>query len=226
MKWALFLGFQISVFAFLMVYVLKALAWGRQAPQGTARSRKCPPALLCRAAGDIILLRRLLRVNDVLWVGEWVFHVSLLLVLLRHLRYFLEPVPDCIAALAIPGVVAAWLLPAALVYILAMKLFIEKRAYASTYNFFLLALILLMSVSGLLMKYIFRADLVEVKYFALGLVTFQAHLPPGSLLFLLHFIVFLVLLASMPSHVFAAPLTMLEARQRDEELPYLMHEEK
>jgi len=29
---------------------------------------------------------------------------------------------------------------------------------------------------------------------------------------------------SLPTHIFAAPLTMIEARQRDDELPYLMHE--
>ena len=42
---------------------------------------------------DVVFLGRVFVVNPALWFGEWVFHASFLLVLLRHLRYFLDPVP-------------------------------------------------------------------------------------------------------------------------------------
>jgi len=71
--------------------------------------------------------RRLLSVNDVLWLGEWVFHASLLVLFLGHLRYVLDPVPAIIAAMEIPARVAAWLLPASLFYIGVMKIIVERN---------------------------------------------------------------------------------------------------
>jgi hypothetical protein len=105
-----------------------------------------------------------------------------------------------------------------------MKIIIEKKPYVSSYNFMLLGLVMVSCVSGILMKYSFPADLAGIKLFTVGLVTFRVVAPPVSLVFLVHFFAFLVLLASLPTHMFAAPLTMIGARQREDDLPYLMHE--
>jgi nitrate reductase gamma subunit len=163
-------------------------------------------------------------VNDVLWLGEWVFHASLLVLFLSHLKYILDPVPAIIASMEIPARVAAWLLPASLLYIGVMKIIVEKKAYVSSYNFVLLGLMMVSGISGLLMKYSLRTDLAGIKHFTMGLVTFHVVMPPESLAFLFHFFVFLALLTGLPTHMFAAPLTMIEAREREEELRYLVHE--
>jgi hypothetical protein len=217
--------FYICYFFFLAGYLMKMIMWVREAPLPAPPRKAMSLATFLRGLADILLLRRLLRANDSLWLGEWIFHASLFVVFLRHLRYVLEPVPPVITALEVPGIVAAWLLPASLLYVGFMKIFIEKKPYFSSYNFYLLGLLLVLSVSGLIMKYIFRADLADVKHFALGLVSFHAGQIPSSYVFLLHFIVFLILLPGLPAHMVAAPLTMLEARQREDELPDLMHEE-
>lgn len=202
------------------------LTWAEKAEQQTPPGKKLSLCSFLKAALDILLLRRLLKVNDVLWVGEWIFHMSLLILMLRHLRYFLEPVPGLVAALEIPGIIAAWLLPASLLYICIMKLLIEKKPYLSSYNFILLGIVMALCISGLLMKYVFPSDLVDIKYFTLSLVTFRSADPPADITFLSHFLFFLVLLLSLPAHIVAAPLTLLDARLRDEELPYLLHEKE
>ena len=69
-----------------------------------------------------MFLRRLLVVNPALWVGEWVFHAALFVVVLRHLRYFMNPVPAWVVWAQTPGWIAGFLLPAALLYILAVRL--------------------------------------------------------------------------------------------------------
>jgi nitrate reductase gamma subunit len=181
-------------------------------------------SIFLKALVDILLLRRLLRVNDALWLGEWVFHVSLLVLFISHLKYLLDPVPAVVAAMEIPARVAAWLLPFALIYIGIRKVIIEKKAYVSSYNFMLLGLVTVSCVTGLLMKYWYRADMAGIKQLTMGFVTFHVVAPPVNLTFLVHFFAFLVLLASLPTHIFAAPLTMIGARQREDELPYLMHE--
>lgn len=193
-----------------------------------APCRNCRPIVRpsCRAAigaaGDIFFLTRLLRANDVLWAGEWLFHFSFLFVLLRHLRFLLEPVPSWVAFIQPAGVVAGYLLPAALIYILIYKLAAE-RSYSPLYNLFLLILIFLLSSTGIILSTIARADLIAVKAFALGILHFAPQPFPGSPVLLLHFLLFTILVFSLPTHIIAAPLVMLEFREREECSARILH---
>ena len=45
-----------------------------------------------RVAREVVLFESLFRSNKWIWLFGWMFHVALALVLLRHLRYFTEPV--------------------------------------------------------------------------------------------------------------------------------------
>jgi hypothetical protein len=123
------------------------------------------------------------------------------------------------------GIIAGYLLPIALGYIVIMKIFIEKKKYVSTYNFFLIAIIFAIGVTGLLMKIVFRPDIVGIKEFIIGAVTFRFADVPESVPFTIHFLMFLVMLVWLPTHIFAAPLTIAAARQRDELIKGLVHEE-
>src|SRR5208337_855818 len=95
---------------------------GRGKPGAVSRA-SCPVVL--KWAGDIFFFTRLLKTNDVLWLGEWLFHCSFLFVVMRHLRYVLNPVPGCVVLAQQAGIIAGYLLPAALLYILAVKLAVE-----------------------------------------------------------------------------------------------------
>lgn len=183
------------------------------------------PRTIIRAAGDILFLRRLLNVNDCLWLGEWVFHVSFVFVVLRHARYFVNPVPRWIWELQVPGIIAGYVLPLSLTYILVMKMFIEKKQYVSSYNLFLVLMLLVLSASGLLMFTSYPTDIIAAKDFAMGVVTFIPAALPHGMLFSLHVIIFLLLAAYLPAHVFSAPLVMLDARRREEGLDMVMHED-
>ena len=88
----------------------------------------------------------------------------------------------------------------------------------------LLGLLFAISTLGLLMYLDFKPDLVGVKLFILGILSFAPQPLPQSLLFLAHFILVLVLVLLLPSHIFTAPLVMFEARKRDQALRGVMHE--
>ncbi len=150
--------------------------------------------------------------------------MSVVLVIMRHLRYFINPIPRWLWALQTPGIIAGCILPLSLLYIFINKLTAEKRHYVSSYNFFLLCLLLLLSASGLLMLWAFPTDIVAVKIFMLGIFTFMPATAPDSLLFVSHFSIFLLFLAFLPSHVFAAPLVIIEARLRAKEQQEVLHE--
>ncbi len=88
----------------------------------------------------------------------------------------------------------------------------------------LLGLVLGASVIGLLMQTMFKPDLVDVKLFIYGMVRFAPAAAPGSILFLAHFVLVLVLVLLLPTHIFTAPFVMLDARKRGQVLRLVMHE--
>ncbi len=211
--------------AFWLRFCSHALVWWRAVRRlpgpETGRPRLKTAAL---AAGDIVLFGRLFLVNPALWLGEWVFHVSLLLVLLRHLRFFLDPVPDWVWSIQQAGLIAGYVLPLALIYILVIRLLTKRERYASTANMLLLALVLCISLLGLSMRLWMTPNLVDAKLFALGLAHLKPVAPPASLWFAAHFGLVLVLVLFLPSHIFTAPLVMIEARKREQALHGVMHE--
>jgi len=212
--------------AFWLRFLGHALAWWKAAQRlvepvaPRARVKAC-----ALAATDIVFFNRLFRVNPGLWFGEWVFHATLTLVLLRHLRYMLNPVPACIWWVQLPGLIAGYVLPFSLLYILFIRLFTNQEKYASPRNVFFLGLVLVISCIGLLMQTLFKPDIVGVKLFILGLLGFSSATVPHSILFVLHFSLVLVLIPLLPTHIVTAPLVMMEARKREQALPLVIHGE-
>ena len=181
------------------------------------------PFLFLRMAGDVLFLTRLLKANDLLWIGEWTFHASFLLVLLRHLRFFLTPVPEWVWHFQTIGLIAGYILPLSLFAILIMKA--REAGYFPFYNLFLVILLLFISATGLLMQDVLRSDIVNIKGFMTGIFTFNPAASPDGMLFTLHFSLVLVFAALLPSHIFTAPFVIVEARRREEGMTTLIHDE-
>jgi nitrate reductase gamma subunit len=203
--------------------------WWRAAGRLTSAAgprRVFEPEACAFTALDVIFLGRVFAVNPALWFGEWVFHASFLLVLLRHLRYFLDPVPAWVWSVQTPGLIAGYVLPLSLAYILVIRLLTTREKYASPANVALLSLVLAISSIGVLMHLAFKPNLVDAKLFVFGIMRFSPHPAPDSMFFTVHFVLFLVLVLLLPTHIFTAPMVMYEARKRDLALRGLMHEEE
>lgn len=221
---ALTFAYYLSMLFFFGNYMAKVLIWIKSKTVNETMSHKLTMKTMVMAVCDILSFRRLLIVNDLLWIGEWTFHVSFVVVILKHLRYFLDPVPQWVWALQTPGIIAGYVLPVSLVYIFIVKFLVESKKYVSSYNFLLLVLILLLSVSGLLMKTINHPDIVSVKTFIMGIVTFGPTAVPGSAFFIFHFMLILALIVNLTTHIFAAPISLIGAREREENFNQVMHE--
>jgi nitrate reductase gamma subunit len=227
MGWLIVIATYAVIAAFYVRLGVHALRWAEAAWRAPHTPRPGVTAMLRDAAWaalDIVLLRRLFVANPALWFGEWVFHASLALVLLRHLRYFTEPAPAWVAWAQTPGWLAGFLLPAALLYVLALRLLPGREPFSSRANVLLLLDLLGIAATGLLLSTRHRVDLVQVKLYALGTVTFRPVAPPADWLLAAHLALVLALAASIPSHAFTAPLTLLEARRRDREREAILHE--
>ncbi len=187
---------------------------------------RSPLKVLAVALLDIIFLRRLLRVNRTLWFGEWAFHVSFILVVLGHLRYIIEPVPSLFIHLNCISKHAGYVLPLSIIYIVLVRLKInEKGDYFSKKNLLLVTLLFTMGITGIIMRFFVRQDIIDIKHYVLGILSFNLNPLPGSPFFIIHYILFLAVLLYLPSHIIAAPMIMIEARRREDTFLPLGHEE-
>ncbi|MDY6831922.1 MAG: sulfate reduction electron transfer complex DsrMKJOP subunit DsrM [Thermodesulfobacteriota bacterium] len=155
----------------------------------------------------------------VLWVAALAFHYAFAVTLLRHLRFFFEPVPMVIQLLesadaffrveffspyfviGLPGVYASGLvLLGALLVLLGRRIFLSQVRYISlAADFFPLFLIIGIAASGILMRYFAKVDITAIKTFAMGLVTFKPVPPDGvGALFYVHLFLVSVLTAYFP----------------------------
>jgi nitrate reductase gamma subunit len=227
MGWLIVVATYAVIAAFYVRLALHALTWWeavRRSPGTTSAAGAGRVRAIVGSIGDIVLLRRLVVANPALWLGEWGFHAALILVILRHLRYFVNPVPAWVICVQTPGWIAGFLLPAALGYILVIRLLTRREQYSSPVNLLLLADVFAIGVSGLLMSTRYRVDVAAVKIFAIGIVSFRPSPPPLTPLFVVHLALVLALVLYVPSHVFTAPLVLLDARGRENELRRVLHD--
>jgi nitrate reductase gamma subunit len=133
-----------------------------------------PAGVVLRMVREVALFESLFRSNLWIWLFGWVFHAALLLVLLRHLRYFTEPVWSWVAWIQPFGIYAAFGMVAGLAALWARRFLVARIRYISTpSDHLMLALLIGIGVTGLLMKFVDRTDIVQVKAFFLGLMRFD-----------------------------------------------------
>lgn len=145
-----------------------------------------------------------------LWLFAFIFHYSFLVVVLRHLRFFTEPVPGFVNTLesvdgflqvGLPGLyLSGVLLLAGATLLLLRRILLPKLNYISrAADYFPLLLIIGIAITGLMMRYFTRVDVIKVKELAMGLVTFHWMVPEGiGSLFFVHLFLVSTLLAYIP----------------------------
>jgi len=145
-----------------------------------------------------------------LWVAALAFHYSFLTVLIRHLRLFTEPVPSLVNLIAsvdgffqitVPALqISGIVLLAAVAYLLLRRVVIPQVRYISLpADYFPLFLIMGIAITGILMRYFFKVDMVKVKELTMGLASFHPTVPEGiGVMFYIHLFLVSTLFAYFP----------------------------
>jgi nitrate reductase gamma subunit len=132
------------------------------------------PGVVFRMFREVVFFESLFKGNLWTWAMGAAFHFGMALVLFRHLRYFTEPVPFVVALAQPFGIYAGFAMAAGLAGLWARRFLVERIRYISTVSdHLMLALLLLIAVTGLGMKFVFHTDIVGVKTFFLGLMSFD-----------------------------------------------------
>mgnify|MGYP001059977960 CR=1 FL=1 len=145
-----------------------------------------------------------------LWLAGLTFHYAFLTVLVRHSRFFTEPIPffvkwieelDGLFAIAVPTVYMTDVaLVLAVTYLFLRRVVIPQLRYISLpADYFPLFLILGIAITGIITRHFSKVDLLGVKNLAMGLFTFKPVVPDGiGLAFFVHLFLVCVLVAYFP----------------------------
>lgn len=152
-----------------------------------------------RMLKEVTVFESLFKSNKWIWLFGWVFHAALLLVLLRHLRYFTEPVWGWVALLQPFGIYAGFAMLAGLAGLWARRVLVDRVRYISSpSDHLMLALLAAIAASGLAMKYLMHTDIVAVKAFFLGLMYLDWQPLPADPVLLIHLTLVAVLMIVFP----------------------------
>lgn len=163
--------------------------------------------VVLRMMREVVLFESLFRGNKWTWIFGWIFHFGLLLVTLRHLRYFIEPVWFPIELVQPFGIYGGMAMVVGLGGLWARRFLVDRVRYISApSDHLILALLVLIGCTGLLMKFVFHTDIVEIKAFFMGLYAYDFQPLPSDPLLLLHlFLVALLLIIFPYSKLLHAP---------------------
>jgi nitrate reductase gamma subunit len=143
--------------------------------------------VVLRMFREVVFFQSLFRSNKWIWWFGWMFHVALLLIVARHLRYFTEPVWSWVALIQPFGIYAAFAFVFGLAALWVRRIVVERVRYITGPSDHLMIIMLLgIAGSGLGMKYGAHTDIVAVKAFMLGLMYFDWQPLPADPPVLIH----------------------------------------
>lgn len=152
-----------------------------------------------RMAREVIFFESLFKSSKWTWIFGWTFHMALLLVLLRHLRYFQEPVWLPVVLVQPFGTYAGFVLVASLCGLWARRWLVDRVRYISTVSdHLMLVLLLAIGFSGLGMRFFAHTDIVAVKIFILGLLRLDLQPLPADPVLLVHLTLVTLLMFIFP----------------------------
>lgn len=154
--------------------------------------------VVVRMLREVFLFESLFKATRWTWLFGWVFHFSLLVVVITHLKYFTDPVWGWVVWLLPFGHYAALAMMASLAGLLIRRIVVARVRYISApSDYLMLLLFLAIGGSGLLMSRVFVPDILALRQFALGL-PFQLNPLPGHVLLILHLLLVGLLLLIFP----------------------------
>lgn len=128
--------------------------------------------VVMRLFREVVFFESLFKGTKWTWIFSWIFHMALLLVLLRHLRYFIEPdwVPAAVwtmIKLVQPfGAYAGFAMVLGLAGLFLRRIFVDRVRYISAPSDYLMLLMLMViGFSGLMMSFVLHTDIVAIKQF-------------------------------------------------------------
>lgn len=143
--------------------------------------------VVLRMLREVTLFESLFKSNKWTWAFGWMFHAAMLLVLMRHLRYFTEPVWFWVGIVQPYGLYAGFAMVAGLGGLWLRRLAVERVRYITgPSDHLMLALLGGITLSGLAMRYVLHTDIIALKAFILGVLYLDWQSMPSDPILIVH----------------------------------------
>ena len=163
-------------------------------PAPTSRS-----GVVFRMIKEVTIFESLFKSNKWIWLFGWMFHFGLLLVLLRHLRYFTDPVWWWVELLQPFGKYASFAMIIGLGGLLLRRIVVDRVRYISAPSDYLMLLLIIgIGVTGVLMTFVTHTDIVTLKSYLLGLMVFDIRTMPTDVVLVVHLSLVILLMVIFP----------------------------
>ena len=160
--------------------------------------------VVVRMASEVVLFNSLFKSNKWIWIFGWMFHLSLLLAFIRHLRYVISPDSFLMPIIGFEmiqafGKYAGFAMLVGLAGLLARRIVVDRVRYISSpSDYLMLILILGIAATGMMMSFVNHVDIVMLKQFMLGLLVFNIQPLPSDTVLLVHLTLVIVLMVIFP----------------------------
>lgn len=197
----------ILVFAVGMIYRVRS--WYKTPQPGKMTLFPAPASATRSVVAEALLFPSLFRGDRTLWAISWVFHATLALVLLGHIRVFtavadrvlmaLGMGPEAIDAMSanVGGAAGVVLLVSGILLLLRRVTLQRVREISGVPDFFALLLLIAIVVTGDLMRFGEHFDLAQTRVWAMSLLTFSPEIPQQGA-FLVHALLAILLIMYIP----------------------------
>ena len=165
----------------------------------TTPAPKTRSGVVLRMFREVVFFESLYKSNKWIWLFGWTFHMGMWLVLLRHLRYFTQPVWWWVELIQPFGTYAAFAMLIGLAGLWARRVLVERIKYiTSPSDHLMLGLLMGIVLSGMMMRFVTRTDIVSVKVYMLGLLRFDVGYMPADPILMLHLLLVATLMIVFP----------------------------
>jgi nitrate reductase gamma subunit len=155
--------------------------------------------VVMRLFREVVFFESLFKSTKWTWIFSWMFHMALFVVLLRHVRYFVDDVWLPIVLIQPFGKYAGFAMVAGIAGLFARRIFVDRVRYISSPSDYLWLVVLFMiGFSGLMMSFLNHTDIVMVKQFFTGVWTFSGGELPMDFPLFVHLILVALLMILFP----------------------------
>lgn len=193
--WVAFLTLVIGLASRIYLY------WKTPAPLKipTTPAPTTQSGVIFRMAREVVVFESLFKSNKWIWIFGWMFHVSLALVLARHVRYFQEQPWFWVNIVQPFGKYAAFTMVIGLLGLLARRFVVDRVRYISApSDYLMLIMLIFIGFSGLMMQLFNHTDIIAVKTFFTGIMGFNINELPISLPLVIHLSLVAILMLIFP----------------------------
>jgi nitrate reductase gamma subunit len=194
--------FYIAFFIFTYGLVCKILQYAKTPAPLKIPTMPAPTTqagVVFRMSREVVLFESLFKSSKATWLFGWLFHFGLFLDMLRHLRYFIDPIWFWVVIIQPFGKYGSILMFVGLVGLLVRRIVVDRVRYISSpSDHLMLVLILCITSTGIAMSFYLGADVISVKSFFTGLITFDIHNIPADPVLISHLVMVALLMIIFP----------------------------